>query len=510
MSKASPGFCHNKIRALEEGDRLKPVVRGACYTHARVFVGLLPLPHRPTVRLTTDSLFIAKEQCAVYLFPMIRFAFAFVFFMSSLTIISAQSQSPKSLAETWNREKISRISPSNVRHKDLKLYLDELKGLGLRIEEVGRSYADREIYQIEWGTGPKRIFMWSQMHGDEPTATSALVDMFAFLQRNKELPWVKKLSESMTIRGVPMLNPDGTEFFQRRNLQGIDINRDAVGLKTPEGRLLKKLRDEWNPEIGFNLHNQGQLTTAGDVPRQAAISLLAVLGDPKGVSTPGFERNKRLISAMTLAVNEFIPGYVGRYDDTYNDLAFGDKFSAWGTPVILVEAGGLHGQDEFYLVKLNFVMYLTALEVIADGSHSKYDPEIYLSLPVNASGRLMNFIFRNANLVGTNSSSVADIGINFERRRAEFTAPTIIREVGLLSKRDGLVEFDASDFNVVHRFGRIRPGDSGELLFYKKNRRIDWSQPNLEYTEAPDAIFSLGGWFVGEELMKTKDITPKR
>ena len=443
---------------------------------------------------------------------MIRLVLVFSLIMSGLTGLSAQ-QPAKSLSKDWEKNRISRISPSNVRHRDLKVYLEELKAMGLAIEEVGRSYADREIYQIEWGTGPKRIFMWSQMHGDEPTATSALVDMFAFLQRNGNLPWVKKLSESMTIRGVPMLNPDGTEFFQRRNLQGIDINRDAVGLKTPEGRLLKKLRDEWKPEIGFNLHNQGQLTTAGDAPRQAAISLLAVLGDPNGVSTPGFERNKRLISAMTLAVNEFIPGYIGRYDDTYNDLAFGDKFSAWGTPVILVEAGGLHGRDEFYLVMLNFVMYLTALEVIADDSHTRFDPEIYLSLPLNSSGRLMHFIFRNANIVSPDTkvtTTVADIGINFERRRAEFTAPTIIREVGSLTKRDGLTEYDASGFNVIHRFGRVRAGDSGELLFFKKDRNIDWSQPNLEYTVAPDAVFSLGSWFIGEKLMKSRDITPKR
>lgn len=455
---------------------------------------------------------LQNRRPAVYLSHMIRFVLALSLTMSGLTGLFAQ-QSPRSLSKHWEKDRISRISPSNVRHRDLKAYLEELKAMGLEIKEVGRSYADREIYQIEWGTGPKRIFMWSQMHGDEPTATSALVDMFAFLQKNRNLAWVKKLSESMTIRGLPMLNPDGTEFFQRRNLQGIDINRDAVGLKTPEGRLLKKLRDEWKPEIGFNLHNQGQLTTAGDAPRQAAISLLAVLGDPKGVSTPGFERNKRLISAMTLAVNEFIPGYVGRYDDTYNDLAFGDKFSAWGTPVILIEAGGLHGQDEFYLVMLNFVMYLTALEVIADDSHTKYDPELYLSLPLNDSGRLMHFIFRNANIVSPESgggTKVVDIGINFERRRAELTGPTIIRDVGPLTGRDGLVEYDMSDFNIIHRFGRVRTGDSGELLFFRKDRNIDWTQPNLEYTAAPDAVFSLGAWFIGENLMKSKDITPKR
>ena len=41
---------------------------------------------------------------------------------------------------------------------------------------------------------------------------------------------------------VPMLNPDGAEAYKRRNMQDIDINRDAVNLATPEARLLKKLR----------------------------------------------------------------------------------------------------------------------------------------------------------------------------------------------------------------------------------------------------------------------------
>ena len=38
---------------------------------------------------------------------------------------------------------------------------------------------------------------------------------------------------------VPMLNPDGAERYARRNAQAIDINRDALQLATPEGRLLK-------------------------------------------------------------------------------------------------------------------------------------------------------------------------------------------------------------------------------------------------------------------------------
>src|SRR5688572_8113383 len=82
-------------------------------------------------------------------------------------LMNTQAQTPAELDRIWEREHISKIFPSNVRHRDLKQYLDELKKLGLKIDEVGRSYANREIYQIEFGSGPLKIFLWSQMHGDE-------------------------------------------------------------------------------------------------------------------------------------------------------------------------------------------------------------------------------------------------------------------------------------------------------------------------------------------------------
>ena len=61
-----------------------------------------------------------------------------------------------------------------------------------------------------------------------------------------------------------MLNPDGAERGARRNAQGIDVNRDALNLATPEGRLLKAVRDRHQPILGFNLHDQDRRTTVGD------------------------------------------------------------------------------------------------------------------------------------------------------------------------------------------------------------------------------------------------------
>ena len=407
----------------------------------------------------------------------------------------AMAQTVKNFSDDWEKQHISNILPSNLRHKDLKIYLEQLKKLGLKVEEVGRSYANREIYQVEFGKGATKIFLWSQMHGDEPTATSALIDMFAYLQNNRDKNWVKQLEKTITIRAVPMLNPDGAELYQRRNLQGVDINRDAAQLQTPEAQLLKKLRDDWSPNIGFNLHNQQELTTVGGTTNQAAISFLVVTG--ANAETEGNERNKRLTAVMIAALQNFIGGNIGRYVDDYNPSAFGDKFSDWGTPVILIETGALQSKDEMFLVKMNFVAFLSVFKAIVDGSEKTASPANYEAIPFNGSGRIYSAIFRGANIVNPIEPvtiSTADVAINKERRRAAFVAPSYIRNIGDLSNYKGLEEFDVSNYYLAPRYGVMRVGAGGEFLFYKKSRQIDWKTPDLEKTFPPDGIYSLGRW----------------
>lgn len=423
---------------------------------------------------------------------------------ATFVTMNAYTQSASDLAYIWEKEHISNIFPSDVRHSDLKVYLERLRKLGLKVDEVGRSNANREIYQIEFGRGPKRIFLWSQMHGDEPTATSALIDMLAYFQANRDKDWVKKIEETLTIRVVPMLNPDGAEAYKRRNLQGIDINRDAVNLQTPEARLLKKLRDEWSPEIGFNLHNQQELTTAGQSSKQAAISLLVVFGDAAKTMNAGQERNRRVASAIVNALQQFIPGHIGRYGDEWTPTAFGDNFSAWGTPVILIETGALHGKDEMFLVKMNFVAFVTALQSVVTGSERNEDPSAYLNLPNNSSGNIVHFVFRRANIVNGGSVSVGDIAAIADRRRASLAVMAKIATVGNIGTLQGLDEYDASGFYVYQRFGRTRPGELAELYFFKKDRSINWASGDLEKEFPPDAVFS-GGKFI-----KGSEIVPKR
>jgi hypothetical protein len=207
---------------------------------------------------------------------------------------------------------------------------------------------------------------------------------------------------------------------------------------------------------------------------------------------------------MINALNGFIKGHIGRYDDSYNPHAFGDMISAWGTPVILIETGALHGKDEMFLIKLNFVAYLSALQSIVDGSEKKADAKIYDSLPFNNSGNLFNVIFRKANVINFNQSAEpfnVDIATNAERRRSGENAPFYVQEIGDLSLNSGLDEYDASDFYLVQKKGFLRVGASGEFLFYKRARKIDWKAKDLEKAFPPDAVFSNGKWTKGAKLV---------
>jgi hypothetical protein len=407
-----------------------------------------------------------------------------------LSVMVNGAQTPKDFAEAWDKNHVSHMLPSNVRHSDLLTYLEKLKTLGLKVEQAGRSYGGRGVFQAEWGRGKFKVLLWSQMHGDEPTATSALVDLLAFLQTNQNVGWVKKLSEALTLRAVPMLNPDGAELYQRRNLQFIDINRDARRLSTPEGVLLKKLRDEWSPDLAFNLHNQEELITVGETKKQAAISLLAVSGDENGASDAGHQRSRRLCSLMVKALEPFIKGHIARYDDEYNPRAFGDMIAAWGTPVILVETGGLHGADGMFLVKMNFVAYLTALQAVADGSEKSAPTSVYDELPFNSGGGLFHYIFRRATIAsGAGAPYLADVAVIAERRRAGDNPSAIVREVGDLSIFAGLEEFDLKDFYLVPAAGPLRPGSQAGFALYKKTK-----VPDLNKLPEPDAVFRQGNW----------------
>src|SRR3546814_10344937 len=102
------------------------------------------------------------------------------------------------------------------------------------------------------------------------------------------------------------MNPDGAARFQRRNAQGIDINRDARALVSPEARALHDLRERVKPAFGFNLHDQQVGYRAGDSDRGTAIALLApAFNEARDVNARSEEHTSELQPLMRISYAVF-------------------------------------------------------------------------------------------------------------------------------------------------------------------------------------------------------------
>jgi hypothetical protein len=326
-----------------------------------------------------------------------------------------------------------------------------------QLERIGESVEGRIINHVRVGSGEFGVLLWSQMHGDEPTATSALFDLFEYLRRHRDDPAVARMLQALTLHVVPMLNPDGAERFQRRNAQSIDINRDALRLQTPEGRALKTLRDRLNPRVGFNLHNQSWRTSVGDPPKPASISLLSVAYDEARTENAGRRMTKRICAVIRDALEPFASGQIGRYDDEFEVRAFGDNVTLWGTPVVLIETGPWPSEEpDPALVRLNFIALVSALDALATGRVDRADPGRYDELPVNES-RAFSVLIRNATVIAGSGVPpfTADVGINATRRvrvvngRREVQTSLGIDDLGDLRTSAGLRTIDATGLTVI-------------------------------------------------------------
>jgi len=347
----------------------------------------------------------------------------------------------RQLAEAWAGARISPGDPYELKQAELKELVQSLARKYpevLRAEKAGVSVEGREILLVSAGSGPDCILLWSQMHGDEPTATGALIDLMSYLGRHRDEPWVARILRRYTLLCIPMLNPDGAERGSRRNAQGLDINRDARALQTPEGRLLKNVRDRYRPFLGFNLHNQSSLTTVGDTGREATIALLAVAAD-RVQAAPGTDAGdeglfltRRVASVLYEALSPFVYGRISRYDEPFNPRAFGDNMMLWGTPTVLIETGGQAPQlPSDFAVKLNFVGICAALDSLASGKIANANPAVYDALKLNSDTPIFDLLLQGAWIFSGNDVPLfqGDVAIRQDLRSGS-RSEAIIADVG--------------------------------------------------------------------------------
>jgi hypothetical protein len=332
-----------------------------------------------------------------------------------------------------------------------------------RMETIGRSMHGRDIRALTFGRGPTSVLLWSQMHGDESTSSMALADIFAFLASNDPSPFRQRLRDSLTITVVPMLNPDGAELFQRENAVGIDINRDARELATPEARALKGIRDRLSPAFGFNLHDQSARTRAGSRGQQVAIALLA----PPYDASRGYDsvrtRARLVAAAVTRTLNAEIPERIASYDDTFNPRAFGDLMQQWGTSTVLIESGALPDDPEKQRLRaITAAAILSALDAIATGSYRAENPAWYDDLPRNTGGAVDVLVLGGQLVLPGQPPLRADLAFNYEEPVAR-TGPRL-RDVGDLRETVAIDTIDATGLFIHPEAPALTEREGGRWL----------------------------------------------
>ncbi|WP_040303147.1 M14 family zinc carboxypeptidase [Algoriphagus machipongonensis] len=314
----------------------------------------------------------------------------FCFLLTSYKTANKYTNEPLSietLEAAYKKYKEAAITNRRFKHADLQPLIQK-HSQEFKVEVLGESIDHRSISSMDWGNGKTKVMLWSQMHGNESTATMALFDLFNFLEGSGDEfdPIRNTLKENLEIKFIPLINPDGAEAFKRRNSLDIDLNRDAISQISPEAIILKKARDDFEPEFGFNLHDQQVYYNVEGTPKQATISVLAPAYNYATDVNDVREKAMQTIVGMNQVLQQVIPGQVGKYDDAFEPRAFGDNITKWGTSTILIESGGYWGDpDKQYIRQLNFMIILEALHEIATKGYESYTTEQYFAIPDNDS-----------------------------------------------------------------------------------------------------------------------------
>ena len=380
---------------------------------------------------------------------------------------------------------------------------------GFTCDIVGYSFEGRPINLLSAGQGKTVVFAWSQMHGDEPTATAALCDLIALCGIEQYRDWCKDWQRRVTLYLLPMLNPDGAVKKTRVNGQGIDINRDAYVTQSPEGKILKHLLDKLRPDFAFNLHDQNKYYAAGNSGYPATLSFLSPPGDVDNQLTTNRKNAMALISHFVEAMEPFLGKAMAKYQDEYSVRAFGDYASNIGASCILIESGAADQNAPRNVArKMNVLAFLLTLEQLGKRESLAYSISPYEALPLNVENGFTDLLVTGLRIATDGADSyLTDLAIDID----DNTRKAFIREVGDLRTLTGFESLDATGMELVTGRGmevteplRLstekyrRFLSQGTLFFYGHTHLLD------NVTDLPVIIADNASYNINQTLPKQR------
>ena len=308
---------------------------------------------------------------------------------------------------------------------------------------IGKSVLEKPIYSYEIGLGKTKIFLWSQMHGNESTTTKALFDFLNVLHSGSQL--ADELLKTFTFYAIPMLNPDGAFLYTRENANKVDLNRDSKDLTQPESRVLRDAFDAFKPDYCFNLHDQRTIFGVDDSGKPATLSFLAPSYDEERNINDSRLKAINVIAAVNEGLQSYLPNQVGRFDDSFNINCIGDTFQYLGVPTILFEAG--HYRDDYereVTRKFVFMAYVLAFTTISENVIVINGIDKYLNIPQNKVV-FYDFIYKNIRINYDGIEKITNFAAQYKEELIEnqicFNA--YFSQIGDLENYFGHTEYDA-------------------------------------------------------------------
>ncbi|CAN1539098.1 M14-like domain containing protein [Flavobacteriaceae bacterium] len=310
---------------------------------------------------------------------------------------------------------------------------------------IGKSVLEKPIYSYKKGHGKTKIYLWSQMHGNESTTTKALFDFINLL--NSETDLAKDLLNSFTFYCIPMLNPDGAEAYTRVNANNIDLNRDSQNLTQPESKILRAIFEDFKPDYCFNLHDQRTIFGVANTGKPATVSFLAPSYNEEREINPSRLKAINLIAGINDVLQNYIPGQVGRFDDSFNINCIGDTFQNLGVPTILFEAGHFQGDYEREETrKFVFMALLTSFVILNENDVVSNITDKYLNIPQN-NVVFFDFMYKNVKINYDGIEIITNFVAQYKEEliNSELFFNAYIVEVGDLKEYYGHYEYDAKE-----------------------------------------------------------------
>jgi Zinc carboxypeptidase len=306
----------------------------------------------------------------------------------------------------------------------------------------GRSVQGKPVYSIIAGTGEHRVFIWSQMHGNESTTTKAIFDLMSLLKSDDDL--AKTLKQHFTFFILPVVNPDGAEAYTRVNANAIDLNRDSLSLSQPESQILRKCFEEFKPHYCYNMHDQRTIFGVGDIPKPATVSFLAPSYNEEREINGNRQKAINLIAAMNDTLQRYMQGQVGRFDDSYNINCIGDMFQSLGAPTVLFEAGHYQGDLEREITrKFIFFALLSGFNAIHENVIVVNKTKEYFNIPQNKIV-FYDIMYKNAKINYENKEKFTNFASQYREVLFDNSVifQAIISEIGNLDGFHGHAEYD--------------------------------------------------------------------